>query len=92
MIADIQGTAGTPVVLKGYANDFDKTIAGLEFSLDDGCTWTFRATPGITAERNLYWEFSYTPECPGRYDLLVRSVNEDGTRSPQPAHVGIWVR
>ena len=91
MIGEVQGTVGVPLVFEGYANDFDKAIEAVQFSLDDGATWTTYATSGVTAERNLYWTFSYTPQRPGAYELLIRSVNEDGAASPEPARVQFWV-
>ena len=32
----------------------------------------------------MHWTFEYTPEVPGTYCLLVRSVNERGEVSPEP--------
>ena len=32
----------------------------------------------------MHWIFEYTPEAPGTYCLLVRSVNERGEVSPEP--------
>ncbi len=87
MIGTVSCAAGEHVTLSGYANDFDKSIRAVQFSLDDGAHWTTHETAGTTADRNLYWTFTYTPELPGRYDLLIRSVNEDGNASPTPAHV-----
>jgi hypothetical protein len=36
----------------------------------------------------VWWSFSYTPQVAGRYELLVRSVNEEGDASPTPARYG----
>ena len=91
MIGTVQGVVGTPIVFEGYANDFDRAVRAVQFSLDDGRTWTTHETPGTTADRNLYWRFEYVPERAGAYELLVRSVNEDGTGSPQPARVAFLV-
>ncbi len=91
MIGTVQGFVGTPLAFEGYANDFDKAIRAVEFSLDDGETWTTCETRGTTAERNLYWRFECVPERAGVYELLVRSVNEDGAASPQPARVPFCV-
>ena len=35
----------------------------------------------------LTWHFSYTPKQEGLYQLLVRSINEDGDASPLPDSV-----
>ena len=31
---------GEPVVFDGYVDDFENNIAAMQFSLDDGATWT----------------------------------------------------
>lgn len=86
MIGETRGRVGVPLTFEGYANDFDKTISAVQFSLDGGGTWTTYETPGTSNELNVSWTFSYTPQEPGAYELLVRSVNEDGTVSPHIAH------
>lgn len=91
MIGKVYGTVAQPLVFEGYANDFDKAIAGIEFSLDDGTTWSTYRVDNATPERNLYWKFEYIPERCGTYELLIRSVNEDGTASPEPARVSFVV-
>lgn len=87
MIGQVRATVGRPVTLTGYATDFDRAIAAVQFSLDGGRTWTTYETPGTSSERNLSWRFSYTPRRAGRYRMLIRSVNEDGVASPTPASV-----
>ena len=32
--------AGQPIEFAGYVDDFDRTICAMEFSLDDGASWT----------------------------------------------------
>lgn len=81
--------AGSPITFEGYATDYDKKIVAMEFSMDDGATWTRYETKGATSDRLVHWTFSYTPEEAGVYTLLVRSVNEDGARSPEPDAVTI---
>ena len=87
MIGQVQATVGVPVTFTGYAGDFDRAIAAVQFSLDGGTSWTTYETPATTAERNLCWILAYTPPREGRYQLLIRAVNEDGTASPTPARV-----
>ena len=78
----VQGRVGKPMAFEGYADDYDKAIVAMEFSLDGGATWTRHATEGAVAGKVLSWKFVYTPQEPGSYQLRVRSVNEDGTCSP----------
>ena len=82
MLGLVQGKVGEPLTFEGYADDYDKAIVAMEFSLDGGTTWTRHATEGAQAGRVLSWTFVYTPEKPGRYQLRVRSVNEDGRHRP----------
>lgn len=91
MIGCVDGRVGEPLVFEGYANDFDKSISAVQFSLDGGATWSTCETPGTSAERNLYWRFEYVPERAGSYELLVRSVNEDGAASGHPARVAFRI-
>ncbi|MEE8716971.1 MAG: triple tyrosine motif-containing protein [Coriobacteriales bacterium] len=91
MIAGITGRVGQPLTIAGYANDYDRRICAVQFSLDDGETWTTYETPNTVPDKNLYWRFEYTPEQPGNYQLLVRSVNEDGVASPIPAAIDFTV-
>lgn len=91
MIGEITGHIGEPLTIAGYANDYDKRIKAVQFSLDDGETWTTYETPDTVADLNLYWKFEYTPLIAGSYELLIRSVNEDDEVSPTPARVDFWV-
>lgn len=82
MLGRIMGETGKPLTFSGYANDFDKAIVALEFSLDEGATWTRHKTTGTTSDKLVNWTFTYKPEKPGLYRLHVRAVNEDNTVSP----------
>ena len=75
MIAPMQVSVGKPVTFSGYAEDYGKQIVSVQFSLDNGANWT-------TYDLWVHWTFSYTPERPGFYRLLVRSVNDAGAASP----------
>lgn len=79
---------GEPLEFEGYAYDFDRAIAAVEFSLDQGQTWTRYDTPACEPGRMVWWSFAYTPEQPGSYELLVRSVNADGKTGPVAARYG----
>ncbi len=82
MIAPMQVAVGKPVTFSGYAEDYGRQIVAVEFSLDDGAHWTPYDVSASASELWVHWTFSYTPEEPGFYRLLVRSVNEAGAASP----------
>lgn len=44
MLGLVQGKVGEPLTFEGYADDYDKAIVAMEFSLDGGTTWTRHAT------------------------------------------------
>ena len=78
---------GEPIHFEGYADDYDKAITGMQFSMDNGKTWTEYPTDGAHAGTWVWWHFDWQAEKPGRYFLRVRSVNEDGKVSPTDATV-----
>ena len=53
---------GEEITFEGYADDCGDPIAAVDFSLDGGETWTTYETAGATAERWVYWNFSYAPQ------------------------------
>lgn len=73
---------GKAIQFQGYADDCASAIATVEFSLDGGETWTACETPGATADKWVYWYFTYTPEQAGDYELQVRARTADGKVSP----------
>ncbi len=77
------------MLLEGYAQDFGSGVARVEFSCDDGETWTGYSVEGASQDANINWEFVFTPPVPGIYDLLVRAVRADGTPTPELVHVYI---
>ena len=92
MIPTVQGTAGQVLHLKGTAYDFGHRIAVIQFSLDEGEHWTTYAAEGTNDYQNLMWTFDFTPPRAGAYRMHVRSVNERGAVSPQPALVELDIR
>ena len=76
MIAPMQVSVGKPVTFSGYAEDYGKQIVSVQFSLDNGANWTTYDVSDSTDDLWVHWTFSYTPERPGFYRLLVRSVND----------------
>ncbi|WP_139651319.1 hypothetical protein [Raoultibacter phocaeensis] len=83
--APFVGRVGEALLFEGWADDFDKRIVAVEFSLDGGATWTRQATPNTDAVRWVWWSFEWKPEAAGRYTMRVRAVNVDGKASPHPA-------
>ena len=92
MIPQMTCEVGEEVRLSGYAIDYGKAIAAVEFSLDGMEHWTRYETAGADGLRRVNWEFSYVPTVPGNYTLYIRSVNEDGDASPTPDTVELFVR
>lgn len=89
MIGTVQARAGVPVELRGYAQDFEHAITGVQFSANAGATWTTYAVENADPTCNVNWSFAFTPPRPGSYELLVRSMRADGAVSPTPAVVYI---
>lgn len=91
MIGTVFGEAGQAVTIKGITGDYGRAICALEFSLDDGAHWTRydieEQEPGL----NTYWSFEYTPDRPGSYRMLVRSINDRGDASPEPAIIHLSI-
>jgi hypothetical protein len=85
MIAPMIVACGKPVIFTGYADDYGKRITAVQFSLDEGENWTTFCTPDASEDLWVHWTFEYTPEQPGHYRFKVRSVNEDGSTSPEAA-------
>lgn len=77
--------AGTPATFTGWAYDFDKRIVAMEYSMDSGATWSAYPVEGADSTRWVQWSFAWTPPRAGDYSLQVRSVNEDGKKSPTSA-------
>lgn len=82
MIAPMKVSVGKRVTFSGYAEDYGRRIVSVQFSLDDGEHWTTYDVSDSIDELWVHWTFSYTPERPGLYRLLVRSVNDAGAASP----------
>lgn len=92
MLSKIEGEVGKTLHLKGYAVDVGHRIEAVEFSLDAGEHWTCYRTPETNDYQVVTWYFDFTPPQEGLFVLLVRSVNDEGKRSPEPDHVEIVAR
>lgn len=73
---------GDQITFEGYADDYEKPVGSVEFSMDGGETWTVCETSGTTAEKWVYWHFGYITQNPGNFKLEVRARAVDGTVSP----------
>ena len=85
----IQGTfkVGDMVTFEGYADDCGTQVVAVEFSLDNGETWTSFDTTSSSTDSWVYWSFDYVTEQAGIFKLDVRAVTEDGTVSPLASSV-----
>ena len=82
MIPRTYGHVGKTIRFKGNAYDFGHAVRAIQFSLDDGESWTSYDVSGSSPDLWVHWTFSYTPERAGAYRLLVRCVTDDGRVSP----------
>lgn len=85
MISPQELKVGQTVTFRGYADDYDKRIVAVQFSLDEGRTWSTHDVSDTTADLWVHWTYAFSPERPGSYRLRVRSVNEEGRTSPASA-------
>ena len=69
---------GVPHEFEGYADAYDKKIASIEFSMDQGKTWTKYDLGDTDVTKWIYWHYTWTPETDGSYVLTVRATTEDG--------------
>lgn len=92
MIAPQELSLGQTITFQGYADDFDKIIVAMEFSLDGGATWVSHDISDTTADLWVHWTYAFTPDEPGTYRLKVRSINERGQASPQAVVADFFVR
>ncbi len=84
---DMAFKVGDQIEFEGYADDFDKAITAIEYSMDGGETWTAYETSNASADRWVYWHFAYVTEATGTFKLDVRARAEDGTVSPLASSV-----
>lgn len=71
---------GEKYTFEGYADAFNEPITAIEFSMDNGETWTRYDVPDADPNKWVYWYFGFTPEEEGAYTLSVRAISpEAGT-------------
>ncbi|MEG1098135.1 MAG: molybdopterin-binding protein, partial [Raoultibacter sp.] len=77
--------AGDEITFEGAADDLGSPIAAVEFSFDNGATWTTCETAGATADKWVNWQFTTTFEEKGEYRMTTRAKTADGIVSPLQA-------
>ena len=79
--------AGQAIEFEGFADAFEVPVTAVEISLDRGATWTTYELGEVDPLRWVNWKFTFTPEAPGSYLLMVRAVAEDGSVSTDPSQL-----
>lgn len=69
---------GKPFTFEGYADAYDEAVTKLEFSMDNGKTWTAFDLGQTDPRQWVYWHFTWTPESDGSYVMMVRGTTETG--------------
>jgi len=78
---------GAMTLLRGIAFGGDCNVAAVDVSSDAGKTWR-RA--GLGKDEGKYgfrqWQAEFTPNMPGRYNIMVRCTNDKGEVQPDTAN------
>lgn len=69
---------GEPYTFNGYADAYNEQIVKVEFSMDQGATWTAYDVGDTDVNKLLTWTYTYTPEVDGSYVLMIRATTESG--------------
>lgn len=77
--------AGDEITFEGVADDLGSPIAAIEFSFDNGRTWTTCDTDGATADKWVNWQFTTSFDEAGDYRMTVRAKTADDVVSPLAA-------
>lgn len=77
----LDGQVGKQITFEGYADAYNEPINKVEYSLDNGKTWTAMDTPNTDINRWVYWRMNFTPQEAGSYHLKIRahSTAADGS-------------
>ena len=78
---------GEPYEFTGYASSWDEAVVAIEFSMDDGRTWTQYDTSSASKDNWILWSFTFTPETDSAYVLAIRGVSDTGRVSEEPIEV-----
>ncbi len=77
--------AGDEITFEGVADDLGSPITAIEFSFDNGATWTSCETKGATADKWVNWQFTTSFAEKGDYRMTVRAKTADNMVSPLAA-------
>lgn len=77
--------AGDEITFEGVADDLGSPITAIEFSFDNGATWTSCATDGATADKWVNWQFTTSFDQKGDHRMTVRAKTADDVVSPLAA-------
>ena len=69
---------GKPFTFEGYADAYDEAVVKLEFSMDNGKTWTPYDLGQTDPSKWVYWHYTWTPGSDGSYVLMVRGTTDTG--------------
>ncbi len=83
---------GKPFTFEGYADAFDEAVTTIEFSMDNGKTWTTFDLGQTDPRQWVYWHFTWTPESDGSYVLMARGITETGLVSEEPQKVMVTAK
>ena len=73
---------GKPFTFEGYADAYDEAVVKLEFSMDNGKTWTPYDLGQTDPSKWVYWHYTWTPESDGSYVLMVRGTTIPASWEP----------
>lgn len=81
------GVVGRPATLAGVAFAGDRGISRVEVSTDNSSTWVAaEVRPPLSDNSWALWHSSWTPQVPGRFDVVVRAVDGTGREQTSTAH------
>lgn len=72
---------GQPYTFNGYVDAYDEKVTSVEFSMDNGETWTKYDIADMDRNKMVWWKYTYTPQIEGAYCLTVRATTESGLTS-----------
>lgn len=78
---------GKPYTFHGYADAYNEEIDYLEFSFDNGETWTKYEVDGSDPNKVVWWNLTWTPPEHGAYTVTVRAATVEGSQSYQTHNV-----